>query len=144
MLSSTVASPLSNQPTSASRPCPSAAPSPLPAHLRAALPKRLRILQHISPHHFSDALCLERRPPSVLARNFSCLRLTLSPRAPYALSTPLVLYSSLTISLSLRLSHPTTPADVFTVLAILPCPRQRRNEAPNALPHGSGPLLVLL
>ncbi|KAJ7453052.1 hypothetical protein B0H11DRAFT_2245683 [Mycena galericulata] len=74
-----VASPLSNQPTSASRPC---LPSPLPA-----LPKRLRILQHISPHHFSDALCLERRPPSVLARNFSCLRLTLSPRAPYALST---------------------------------------------------------
>jgi hypothetical protein len=79
--------PLFNQATSASRPCPSTAPC-LSPRIRLALASRppstlAHPLTHPAwpPRHFSDALYLEHRPPSALARNSSCLCLALSPRA---------------------------------------------------------------
>ncbi|KAJ7845604.1 hypothetical protein B0H14DRAFT_3454872 [Mycena olivaceomarginata] len=89
-------------------------------------------------------LHLGRPPPSALACNSSCLRLARLLRAPCALSTPLVLLS-LTISLSLRLSHPISPTDASATLIsartplqfISQCLRQRLNEAP--LPSRASP-----
>ncbi|KAJ6529916.1 hypothetical protein DFH09DRAFT_1327173 [Mycena vulgaris] len=83
-------------------PCPSAAlasPCAFAPDFRAALPRRFAssntsCLASISlPSSFADALYLERRPPSALVHNSSCLRLVPLPRASCALSTPLVLPS---------------------------------------------------